>query len=150
MLSWAITTSPDRPAERILQASAARRGLELVAFATRYSLNGSQPLAESLLRDPDRPTALLCLSDSIAYGVYSACRVVGLRIPADVSVVGFDDHPLSRLVDPALTSVHWDIDHVAQVAVSFVARALDREHVTPAQALIRPALRIRGSTAPTR
>ena len=63
-----------------------------------YSLNGSRPLALELLAGADRPTAVLCMSDSIAYGVYAACAELGLSIPGDVAVAGFGDHPMSQLL----------------------------------------------------
>ena len=82
VLSWALETSPDRQAERAVVASAAALGLDVRLVACAYSLNGSRPLAVELLEGPDRPTAVLCLSDSIAYGVYAACADLGLAIPA--------------------------------------------------------------------
>ncbi len=51
---------------------------------------------------------MFCFSDSIAYGVYAAARELGLRIPADLSVIGYDDHPVSILLAPPLTSFSWD------------------------------------------
>ncbi|HEY2636796.1 MAG TPA: LacI family DNA-binding transcriptional regulator, partial [Solirubrobacteraceae bacterium] len=104
VLSWAVETSPDRGAERAVATSAAALGLECDVVACAYSLNGSRPLALELLAGEDRPTAVLCLSDSIAYGVYAACAELGLSIPADLAVAGFGDHPISRLLSPPLTS----------------------------------------------
>ena len=49
---------------------------------------------------PPPPTALFALSDALAYGAYMACADLGLRVPDDVSVAGFDDHPISRLRQP--------------------------------------------------
>ena len=110
VLSWAVETSPDRGAERAVAASAAALGIDVEIVACAYSLNGSRPLAAELLGSDDRPTAVLCLSDSIAYGVYAACAELGLAIPGDVAVAGFGDHPISRLLAPPLTSTAWDIE----------------------------------------
>ena len=110
VLSWAVERSPDRQAERAVAGSAAALGIDCRVVPCAYSLNGSRPLALELLAGADRPTAVLCLSDSIAYGVYAACAELGLSIPGDVAVAGFGDHPISRLLSPPLTSTVWDVD----------------------------------------
>ena len=110
VLSWAVESSPGREAERAVGASAAALGLDCRLVACAYSLNGSRPLALELLASDERPSAVLCLSDSIAYGVYAACAELGLSIPDDVAVAGFGDHPISRLLAPPLTSTVWDVD----------------------------------------
>jgi DNA-binding LacI/PurR family transcriptional regulator len=53
----------------------------------------------------DRPTALICANDLMAFGAMHYCREAGLRVPGDVSLCGFDNIPLAALIDPALTSV---------------------------------------------
>jgi LacI family transcriptional regulator len=68
VLSWAVETLPDRQAERAVAASAAALGLDCRVVGCAYSLNGSRPLALELLGSDQRPSAVLCLSDSIAYG----------------------------------------------------------------------------------
>ena len=110
VLSWAVETSPDRQAERAVAETARALGLDCEIVATAYSLNGSRPLALELLREPDRPTAVFCLSDSIAYGVYAACTELGLTIPGTSRSPGFGDHPISRLLTPPLTSTFWDVE----------------------------------------
>jgi LacI family transcriptional regulator len=127
VLSWAVETSPDRAAERAVAASAASLGIDCHVVATAYSLNGSRPLALELLDSDDRPTAVLCLSDSIAYGVYAACAELGLSIPGDVAVAGFGDHPISRLLAPPLTSTAWDVEHVAELGTGFLVKAIDAD-----------------------
>jgi DNA-binding LacI/PurR family transcriptional regulator len=147
VLSWAVETSPDRMAERAVGASAAALGLDCRVVACAYSLNGSRPLALELLRSAERPTAVLCLSDSIAYGVYAACAELGLSIPGDVAVAGFGDHPISRLLAPPLTSTVWDVDHVAEVATGFLLQAIEAEgpQATLREA-VAPVLVARAST----
>jgi DNA-binding LacI/PurR family transcriptional regulator len=56
-----------------------------------------------------RPSAVLAMSDAIAIGVLGAARELGLAVPADLSVVGFDDLPVSRFTDPPLTTVHQPV-----------------------------------------
>jgi LacI family transcriptional regulator len=148
VLSWAVDTSPGRDAERAAAASAAALGLDCRVVACAYSLNGSRPLAVELLEGRDPPTAVLCLSDSIAYGVYAACAELGLSIPGDVAVAGFGDHPISRLLAPPLTSTVWDVDRVAEVATGFLLRAIAADG--PQETLrevVAPVLVTRASTS---
>ena len=112
-----------------IAASAAALGLDVSLVACAYSLNGSLPLAAELLESDDRPTAVLCLSDSIAYGVYAACSELGLAIPGDVAVAGFGDHPISRLLAPPLTSTFWDVDQAAECATRFLVQAIEERRI---------------------
>jgi DNA-binding LacI/PurR family transcriptional regulator len=147
VLSWAVETSPDRAAERAVAASARALGLDCDVVGCAYSLNGSRPLALELLRGADRPTAVFCLSDSIAYGVYVACSELGLEIPEDVAVAGFGDHPISRLLAPPLTSTFWDVEHAAGLATGFLLEAIGADTPRPAlREVIAPELVARAST----
>jgi len=149
VLSWAVETSPDRQAERAVAETARALGLDCEVVATAYSLNGSRPLALELLREPERPTAVFCLSDSIAYGVYAACTELGLDIPGDVAVAGFGDHPISRLLTPPLTSTFWDVERAAEVAKRFLLETLEADGAHPTlREVLAPALVTRGSTTP--
>jgi DNA-binding LacI/PurR family transcriptional regulator len=127
VLSWAVETSPERGAERAVAGSAAALGLDCRVVSCAYSLNGSRPLALELLAGDDRPSAVLCMSDSIAYGVYAACTELELSIPGDVAVAGFGDHPISRLLSPPLTSTVWDVEQVAERATGFLLDAITAE-----------------------
>jgi DNA-binding LacI/PurR family transcriptional regulator len=148
VLSWAVETSPDRDAERAVATSAAALGLDCRVVACAYSLNGSRPLAVELLESNDRPTAVLCLSDSIAYGVYAACAELGLSIPGDVAVAGFGDHPISRLLAPPLTSTFWDVEQAAERATGFLLQAIEADGPQATlREVIAPALAARASTA---
>jgi DNA-binding LacI/PurR family transcriptional regulator len=148
VLSWAVETSPERNAERAVGTSAAALGLDCRLLACAYSLNGSRPLAVELLGSEERPTAVLCLSDSIAYGVYAACAELGLSIPDDVAVAGFGDHPISRLLAPPLTSTAWDIDRVAELATGFLLQAIDAPGPQATlREIVAPVLVSRASTS---
>jgi LacI family transcriptional regulator len=101
-----------------------------------------------LARTP-RPTAVFCLSDSIACGVYAAAAAAGLEIPRDLSVAGYDDHPIARVIAPALTSVDWGLPEVATAAARLLAAAVEGRPPSRARARVRvePALVERASTA---
>ncbi|MEY9840099.1 LacI family DNA-binding transcriptional regulator [Streptacidiphilus sp. EB103A] len=73
-----------------------------------------------LLRLPERPTAVFTGNDLQALGLYEAAREIGLRIPEDLSVVGFDDLPLARWVGPPLTTVRQPLTEMAEVATRMV------------------------------
>ena len=149
VLSWALETSPKRKAERAVAASASALGLECRLVPCAYSLNGSRPLALELLAGEDRPTAVLCLSDSIAYGVYAACAELGLSIPGDISVAGFGDHPISRLLAPPLTSTAWDVERAAELATRFLLEAIEADGPQATlREVVAPVLEVRASTGP--
>ena len=74
----------------------------------------------ALLTMPDRPTAIFAGSDLQAFGVYEAARVLGLEIPAQLSVVGFDDLPMARWAWPPLTTVRQPLTEMAAAAARLV------------------------------
>ncbi|WP_238412508.1 LacI family DNA-binding transcriptional regulator [Saccharothrix deserti] len=104
--------------------------------------------ARALLDRPDRPTAIFTGNDLQALGVYQAARDAGLRIPTDLSVVGFDDLPVTALLDPPLTTVHQPLTEMATAATE-LALALGRGEKPPQLRLeLATTLTVRKSTAP--
>lgn len=100
-----------------------------------------------LLRLKDRPTAIFTGNDLQALGVYEAARELGLRIPEDLSVVGFDDLPIARWVGPPLTTVRQPLTEMAEVAARMV---IDLARGNPPSALrvdLATSLVERSSTA---
>ncbi|HET9852491.1 MAG TPA: LacI family DNA-binding transcriptional regulator [Candidatus Limnocylindrales bacterium] len=96
-----------------------------------------------------RPTAVLAMSDAMAIGVMSAARELGLRIPDDLSVVGFDDIDLAAHVDPPLTTVHQPIRQKGADAVRLLlAEVEQREANRPEHLRLDTRLMVRGSTGP--
>lgn len=81
--------------------------------------------AMDLLKGPDRPTAIFAGSDLQALGVLEATRVTGLRVPEDLSVVGYDDVPLAQWPSPPLTTVHQPLRHMAEEASRMLLRPDD-------------------------
>jgi DNA-binding LacI/PurR family transcriptional regulator len=104
-----------------------------------------------ILDRPDRPTGVLCFSDVVASGVVRAAEQLGLQVPADLSVVGFDDSPLARRLRPALSTVHQDIAEKGRLAAAALKDALTRprdEAPAPAERVVLATrLVVRDSTA---
>ena len=112
------------------------------------SREGGYDAARALLDGPDRPTAIFASNDMQALGVYQAAREAGLRIPEDLSVVGFDDVPVVAWVDPPMTTVHQPLTEMA-VAAAELALALGRGEQPPQIGIeIATTLTVRNSTAP--
>jgi DNA-binding LacI/PurR family transcriptional regulator len=115
---------------------------------TRLTREHGYATARELLSRRDRPTAVFTANDMQALGVYRAARELGLRIPHDLSVVGFDDVPVVAWVDPPLTTVHQPLAEMATAAAE-LALALGRGEEVPQAGLeIATTLTIRESTAP--
>ncbi|GAA1228045.1 LacI family DNA-binding transcriptional regulator [Kitasatospora nipponensis] len=81
---------------------------------------GAYEVAVELLRSPDRPPAIFCSTDDQAIGVLRAAREVGLRVPQDLAVAGFDDIPEAALADPPLTTIASEREAMARAAVDLV------------------------------
>ncbi|WP_395294749.1 substrate-binding domain-containing protein [Kitasatospora hibisci] len=123
-------------------------GLDVVEFGV--SLNEGQPAAHSvahrLLEHPDRPRAVICDDDVVASGVYQAAVELGLRVPADLSVVGIDNVPVAALLAPPLTTVDLPGEELGRAGVAALADLLRGEPVAPVPPLAT-SLVLRSSTA---
>jgi LacI family transcriptional regulator len=137
-----------RPSERIVAEESSRLRLTVRAISSPYELEGAAETATQVLQTDPRPTAVFCFSDSIAHGVYAAAEQLELAIPGDLSVIGYDDHPISALLGPPLTSFNWGVEHVAAMAVDMVLAAIDGRRRRRKRVDVEPVLRLRGSTAP--
>jgi DNA-binding LacI/PurR family transcriptional regulator len=125
-------------------------GVEVDPSLIRYGdfeVAGAHREALTLLRLPDRPTAIFAGSDMQALGVYQAARELGLDIPRDLSVVGYDDLPVAQFVTPALTTVHQPLHQMAELAARVVLD-LSRGRIPAALRLdLAVDMRVRDSTA---
>jgi LacI family transcriptional regulator len=89
---------------------------------------------------------MFCLADAFAYGVYAAAADLKLPIPQDISVLGYDDHPFSRLLSPGLTTFRWPEAQLVAEVVEHTARAIDEGRRTK-RTVLSPELVTRGSVA---
>jgi DNA-binding LacI/PurR family transcriptional regulator len=105
-----------------------------------------------LLRRDPRPTGVLCFSDVLAHGVVRAAEQLGLDVPGDLSVVGFDDSPLARRLRPQLTTVHQDVAEKGRLAAAELRSAMEHHGAGALQhtrrVVLPTELVVRDSTAP--
>jgi LacI family transcriptional regulator, galactose operon repressor len=100
-----------------------------------------------LLALDDRPTAIFASSDQMAFGVYESARQHGLRVPADLSIVGFDDLPEARWSSPPITTVRQPLAEMGMLAARTVLRIVRGEAIETMRLELATQLVVRESTA---
>lgn len=137
--------------EQGFRAAMSRAGVpvdeDLVAVGG-YKRETAHAPAMELLRRADRPTAVFAANDLSALGVMDAAASLGLSIPQDLSVVGFDNVPESALISPPLTTVAQPIQQMGSEAITLLIRLLNGEVVEKDHIRLPTALVQRGSTRP--
>lgn len=148
----AITHNNDRASMR---AAGIRRALTEAGLALRpewylevpYRLDDARQAARNLLSQKEHPTALVCGNDVIAYGVMLEAERQGLKLPGDLSVMGFDDLEWSRHLRPSLTTMHVPTDEVWTRAGAYLVTTLNNLPATLHHE-IDVSLVVRESTSP--
>jgi LacI family repressor for deo operon, udp, cdd, tsx, nupC, and nupG len=113
---------------------------------TLFSVEGGQAAAHHLLGR--QVTAMVCGSDLMALGAIRTLRQRGLRVPDDVSVIGYDDSPLMAFTDPPLTTVRQSVGPMATAAVQALVDEINGTRAPRDEFLFRPELIVRASTGP--
>ncbi|MEU2789293.1 LacI family DNA-binding transcriptional regulator [Streptomyces sp. NPDC007100] len=137
-------STPDRPADVYVREAAGRLGIAAEVLPCAQELGEATAVARRVLGGA-APTAVFCFSDSIAYGVYAAAAEASLAVGRDVSVVGFDDHPVSRVLTPPLTTLDWGLAGIAEEAARLAVAAIEGRRVRRKRMLCAPRLSERGS-----
>jgi len=112
-----------------------------------FQVDGGRDNARRMLSGEDRPTAIFAGSDLQALGVLDAARSLGLRVPQDLSVVGYDDLQLAQWTSPALTTVHQPLTRMAEEAARLVIRMSEEELDQVPRMDLATRLVVRESTA---
>jgi DNA-binding LacI/PurR family transcriptional regulator len=118
----------------------------LVAHAPFTIAGGHAALRTLLAAEP--PTGVICSSDLMAIGVLQEADARGLRVPRDLSVVGFDGIEATRWTTPQLTTVEQPIEEIAETAINALKSLIDDPEKPLPDFSFRPQLAVRGSTAP--
>jgi DNA-binding LacI/PurR family transcriptional regulator len=128
---------------------------DLVLTAHSNDQNTGRRLLTELLEHDPMPTAVLAMSDALAAGVLRAAVEAGLRVPEDLSVVGYDGVPLGELTEPPLTTVAQPTERKGELAAQALLRALDNgaeeepsRGGDPPRTILPTELIVRGTTGP--
>lgn len=124
-----------------------KAGLTPTVIEGDWSIEAGFGIAKELVESQKIPTAIFCANDHLALGVIKALNQDGINVPADVSIVGFDDIPEAAYFLPSLTTINQDFNELGSTAVN---RALLQIRETPESVdlFIEPTLVVRNSTAP--
>src|SRR5262249_7071784 len=104
--------------------------------------------ASRLLDLHERPTAIVSINDYLAMGAQHAAFDHHLRVPDDLSIVGFDDIDIASYVTPPLTTVHSSAEEMGRAAARLVLQRLKTPHIAAQQVMVACHLVIRGSSGP--
>jgi LacI family transcriptional regulator len=136
---------------RGFQAAMTGAGLDVasgrVAFARAFSIEEGYRCARQLLALSDRCTAVAAGNDMLAVGCYLALDEAGLRCPADISVVGFNDMPFIDMLRPPLTTISFSHQRVGAEAAELLMERLNGKTGPVKVIYLAPELMVRGSTA---
>ena len=144
-----VASVHDRPTFR-LRRRAVDRLVEgaVPRIRSDFTLEAARDAARELLAGHPELTALFCDDDVLAAGTYLAVRELGLRIPGDLSVVGFDGLDIGRVLDPPVTTVVADAAELGRIAFELLLAQLAGKR--PRSRVLAVELEIRGSTAAPR
>jgi LacI family transcriptional regulator len=106
------------------------------------------PVVEQLVKSKRKFTALVCFNDIAAIGAVRGLRDLGLRVPEDISVIGFDDIKAAAFLTPGLTTIRQPLAEMGRCAAQCIVNRLNRTEDFRAQVAFEPELIVRESTAP--
>ncbi|MFB6615660.1 LacI family DNA-binding transcriptional regulator [Streptomyces sp. NPDC085524] len=124
---------------------------ELRTVRAPLSVDGARTAMEAALATPgpDRPTAVICDDDILAAGACKAARRLGLRVPEDLSVTGFDDLALATAVEPELTTVHLPAERIGEQGMTALLAVLEGTPWTAPDLPVNLVVRDSSGPAPT-
>lgn len=112
------------------------------------SFESGEACARRLLQNKSRPTAIFAANDDMAAGVMMVAHEMGINIPAELSVAGFDDTPVAHQIWPALTTVRQPIQQMAKKATDLLLKQLKGKDVQLPASMLSSSLIVRDSTGP--
>lgn len=112
-----------------------------------YTFESGIECTRLLLANPERPTAIFASNDEMAVGAINAAREMGMKVPDDVSVAGFDDSILASRIHPTLTTIRRPVREMARLAASRLIAVINGQHdFTDEPITLVPSLIVRNST----
>ncbi|WP_332908491.1 LacI family DNA-binding transcriptional regulator [Paenibacillus roseus] len=121
---------------------------ENLVLVSDFSVQGSKQTALKLLATDSRPTAIFACNDILAIGAIQAARELGIEVPEDLSVVGFDNTILATMSDPPMTTVAQPIQEMGHQVVDLIIQEINNEKKARQRVVLLPELIVRGSALP--
>ncbi|MEU6643545.1 substrate-binding domain-containing protein [Saccharomonospora sp. NPDC046836] len=152
LIAGPVETSTGRERANGLRRTLRAHGIIVRREMTRrcvFTHDAGMAAAEDLLLRRDRPTALVCGNDVIALGALSAARRVGVEVPAQVSVIGFDDIRMARWPTFDLTTVRCDLVELARRTVRMLCDQMAGGCLSAVETRLSPSLVLRGTHGPS-
>lgn len=151
-----LIAAPDYPAVMKRRLEGAKQALmdyqmdsdpDLIRIGDTQLFDMGYDAGTQLLQMKNPPTAIFSLTDVTAVGVMHAAMDMGLRIPEDLSLIGYDDLPIASYIVPQLTTVRQPLLEMAKMSVHFLMKSLEDPEVESERAVLPTELIVRGSTA---
>ena len=139
--------SRDRLKGAVASASAQGAEADVLVRHGDFSIRSGAEAASTLLEGSTRPTAIFCFNDEMAMGVIAEARSRGLRVPDNLSVVGFDDIRFAQCTDPPLTTVAQPMREIGERTVRLLLAILNGTQLSPMSITLPHTLQVRQSTA---
>lgn len=115
-------------------------------FTNKYSIEGGKQVVRDLMKMEERPTAVFAGGDEVAAGIIIEAKEVGLKIPEDLAVIGFDDQPLAELTVPKLTTVRQPVQLMGEESLNFMISCLEGTEITNKDRVLDAEIIVRGTT----
>lgn len=152
VLSENLKVSSSRERIRGFKQGLADAGLafeESDVVICEYKIDEGKRGASELLRrgGEERPTAIFCCNDQLAIGALQAAKESGVRVPEELSIVGFDNTILATVTDPPLTTVAQPMEQMGKLAFNLVIESLNNKDSVKQRIVLRPELVVRRSTS---
>ena len=120
---------------------------QLLHHAPEYSFENGYEIAKTIASSKTRPDAIFCgAGDTVAIGLIRGLNEKGIRVPQDISVVGFDDITLARYMNPPLTTIHQPLFEAGIAAVGCILDHLEKNREDTQKIVLDPSLVVRSST----
>lgn len=121
---WAVVEQRLLGFEDALRDAGIEPSRDLIKLEASWEPGSAVAVAKQLLSDPEPPTAIVCCTDLLALAAIHTARGLGLHVPRDVAIAGFDDFPFSHFVQPSLTTVRLPAYEMGRVAADLLIDAL--------------------------
>jgi LacI family transcriptional regulator len=147
-LSRRASVTSARTAALVDALRAAKLSAPMVCSCPNESADEARAVVRELFSGVRRPTAIFCHNDVMAFGAFRGLRDLGIRVPQDVSLVGFDNTWAAEYLDPPLTTVVFPFREIVDQSLVFLLNRMAGTASTPQQLVLPGTLAVRGSTAP--